>query len=180
MWRSSSSPQIHQTTSTRGTTPIEHLLNAGRRPQIPKSLRSRGLNLHNQLDTPCICRIPKQTMNHPKIEAVDFGSNCRLGVCFLHLICFWFYVYLSLVFRAYYHWQICLLIWLLTSFLKFLYIYFFHFPLFLSVYVQASLCDFVCIVCFSHLSQGSDCPFCFFLCSLFVDFLMMPILTRVR
>ena len=26
-------------------------------------------------------------MNHQKIEVVDFGSNCRLGVYFLHLIC---------------------------------------------------------------------------------------------
>ena len=32
-WRSPSTPQIHQTTSTCGTTPTEHLLNAGRRPQ---------------------------------------------------------------------------------------------------------------------------------------------------
>ena len=39
-----------------------------------------------------------------QIEVVDFGSNCTLGVCFLHPICFWFYVYLSLVFRVYYHW----------------------------------------------------------------------------
>ena len=83
-------------------------------------------------------------MNHPKIEAVDFGSNCRFGVCFLHLICFWFYVYLSLVFRAYYHWYICLLIWLLSSFF-FVYIYIFPFSTFVSVYVYASLCDFVCI-----------------------------------
>ena len=70
----------------------------------PSSLRSSGLNLHNQPDVPCICGRPEKTMNHPKIEAVDFWSNCRHGVCFLHLICFWFYVYLSLVFRAYYHW----------------------------------------------------------------------------
>ena len=70
----------------------------------PSSLRSRGLNLHNQLDVSCICEIPEQTMNHPKIEAVDFGSNCRLGVCCMRLTGFWFYVYLSLVFRVYYHW----------------------------------------------------------------------------
>ena len=44
------------------------------------SLRSSRLNLHNQLDVPCICGIPEETTNHPKIEAVDFGSNCRLGV----------------------------------------------------------------------------------------------------
>ena len=70
----------------------------------PSSLRSSRLNLHNPLDTPCISGIPESTTNHTKIEAVDFRSNCRLGVCFLHLICFWFYVYLHLVFRAYYHW----------------------------------------------------------------------------
>ena len=56
----------------------------------PSSLRSSGLNLHNQLDVHCISGIPEQAMNHLKIEAVDFGSNCRLGVSFLHLICFWF------------------------------------------------------------------------------------------
>ena len=83
----------------------------------PCSHRSSGLNVHNQIDVPCICGIPGQTTNHPKTtEVVDFGSNCRLGVCFLYLICFWVYVYLSLVLRAYYHWQICLLIWLLSSF----------------------------------------------------------------
>ena len=47
-------------------------------------------------------------MNVPKIEAVDFGSNCRLGDCLLHLICFWFHFYLSIVFSVYYHWWICL------------------------------------------------------------------------
>ena len=79
-----------------------------------------------------------------QIEAVDFGSNCRLGVCFLHLICFWFYVYLSLVFRVYYHWQICLLIWLFSSSFFFLYRFFFSFFSF-CVCVYASLYDFVCI-----------------------------------
>ena len=69
----------------------------------PSSLRSSGLNLHNQLDIPCISGIPEKTTNHPKIMAVDFGSNCRLGIGFLQLICFWFYVCLSLVFRVYYH-----------------------------------------------------------------------------
>ena len=83
-------------------------------------------------------------MNVPKIKAVGFGSNCRFGVCFLHLTCFWFYVYLSLVFSAYYHWWICLLVWLLTSLYFYTFI-FFLFPLFVSVYVYASLCDFVCI-----------------------------------
>ena len=66
----------------------------------PSTLRSSRLNLHNQLDVPCICGIPEETTNHPKIEVLDSGSNCRLGVCFLHLICSWFNVYLSLVFRV--------------------------------------------------------------------------------
>ena len=56
----------------------------------PSSLRRSRLNLHNQLDVPCICGIPEETRNHPKIEVVDFGRNSTLGVCFLHHICFWF------------------------------------------------------------------------------------------
>ena len=54
----------------------------------PSSLRSSGLKLHNQFDVPCICGIPEQTMHHPKIEEVDFGSNCRLGVCCMRLTSF--------------------------------------------------------------------------------------------
>ena len=88
------------------------------RENSPCSLGSSGLNPHNQLDKPCIYGIPEETTDVPKIEAVDFGSNCRLAVCFLCLICFWFYVYLSLVFSASYHWWICLLVWLLSSLFK--------------------------------------------------------------
>ena len=87
-------------------------------------------------------------MNHPKIEAEDFGSNCKLGACFLHLICFWFYIYVSLLFRACFHWYICLFIWLFSYFYIYIYIFFFFsFPFspFVSVNVYASLCDFVCI-----------------------------------
>ena len=83
----------------------------------PSSLRSSGLSLHNQLDVPCISGVPEYTTNRTKIEAVDVGSYCRLGVGFLHLIYFWFYVYLSLVFRVYYHWEICLLTWLLSFYI---------------------------------------------------------------
>ena len=54
------------------------------------SLRSSGLNLHNQLDVPCISGVPGKKTNHPKSESVNFGSYCRLGVCSLPLICFWF------------------------------------------------------------------------------------------
>ena len=50
-------------------------------------------------------------MNHPKIEVVDFGTT----VDFMFDVSDWsvsdFYVYLSLVFRACYHWWICLLVW---------------------------------------------------------------------
>ena len=53
------------------------------------SLRSSRLNLHNQLDVSCICGIPEETMNHPKIEAMDFGNNCRIGVCCMRLTSFW-------------------------------------------------------------------------------------------
>ena len=69
----------------------------------PSSLRSSRLNAQS---TWCTLHLWNTWIDNefPKIEMVDFGSNYRLGVCFLHLICFWFYVYLSLVFRAHYHW----------------------------------------------------------------------------
>ena len=38
-WISPSCPQIHQNTSTYGTTLTEHLLNAGRRPQTSQKAR---------------------------------------------------------------------------------------------------------------------------------------------
>ena len=67
--------------------------------------------------------------------------------------CVWFlsgfYVYLSLVFNACYHWRIGLLVWLLSSFFFLIYFlfykFFFLFSLFLSVHVYVSLCDFVCL-----------------------------------
>ena len=62
----------------------------GEREISPCSLRNRGLNPHSQLEVPCICGIPEWTTNRPKIEVVDFRSNCRLGVCCLWLICFWY------------------------------------------------------------------------------------------
>ena len=75
-------------------------------------------------------------MNVPKIEAVGDESNGRLGVCFLCLICFWFYAYLSLVFSACY-WWICLLVWSLYSFC---FVLFFS-PLF-------SFCECACVCYF--------------------------------
>ena len=76
-------------------------------------------------------------MNVPKIEAVDFGNNCRLGVCFLHLICFWFYVYLSLVLvlviiGGFVYWFGCSLP-------------FFSFFFFLFVCVFVCVCMFLCM-----------------------------------
>ena len=77
----------------------------------------------------------------PKLMQWTLGATVDMG--FLHLICFWFYVHLSLIFSAYYHWWICLLVWMLSVF--FIYMYFFPFSLFVSVYVYVSLCDIVCI-----------------------------------
>ena len=52
----------------------------------------------------------------PKWRWWTLGANVDLGFA----ICDWFvsdfYVYLSLVFSACYHWWICLLVWLLSSF----------------------------------------------------------------
>ena len=97
--------------------------------------QEQWLNRCNWLDKPCLCVMPEETMNVPKIEAVDFGSKCRLAVCFLRLIWFWFYVYLSLVFSDCFHWWVCLLVLLLSSF---------FFP-FVSVYI----CFFVWFCTFS-------------------------------
>ena len=93
-------------------------------------------------------------MSVPKTEAVDFGGNCGLGVCFLCLICFCFYVYLSLVFSVCFHLWVCLLVWCSLPF---------SFPFFPSFCecVYVSLCDFVSF-CFYPLSWGSACSFFLF------------------
>ena len=105
-------------------------------------------------------------MNVPKIEVVDFGSNCRLGVCLLRLICFWFYVYLIL-FNAYYHWWICFLVWLLSSF--YIYIYIFFLFLFLWVCMCMLLCViFVCIDLLLTFVLG----FCLFIFFVFFNFVL--------
>ena len=82
---------------------------------------------------------------------MDFGGNCGLGVRFLCLICFWFYVYLSLVLSVYFHLWVSLLVWLLSSFFFF----------FLFVSVSVSLCDFVCSVLLLPFGLGF-CLFVFF------------------
>ena len=70
----------------------------------PSSLRSSGLNLHNQLDVPCTCGIPEEKTNHPKLRWWTLGET--------------------------------------------IYIFFPPFSLFVSVYVYAYVCNFVCIPCF--------------------------------
>ena len=87
----------------------------------------------------------------PKIEAVDFGNKFRLGIWFLHVICFCFYVYLSLVFSACFQWWVCLLVWLLSSFI--------FVPLFVSVCVYVSLWILSVYFCLNHLSWSSVCSF---------------------
>ena len=39
------------------------------------SLRSSGLNLHNQRDVPCICGTPEKTTNHPKLRMWTLGAR---------------------------------------------------------------------------------------------------------
>ena len=94
-------------------------------------------------------------MNHPKIEAVDFGSNhifllfvtvyvyaslCDF-VCIASLLSFvlrlclsvfLFFSYFSILFSACYHWWICFLVWLLSSFFLFFY-YFLIFKFFILI-----------------------------------------------
>ena len=57
----------------------------------------------------------------PKLNWWTLGANVDLGFA----VCNWFvsefYVYLSLVFSTCYHWWICLLVWLLSSFLLLLF-----------------------------------------------------------
>ena len=75
-------------------------------------------------------------------------------VSFLCLICFWFYVYLSLVFSVCFHLWVCLLVWL-----------FFVLFLFVNVSVYISLCDF-CLFSFAYticLGALSVLSFFFFL-----------------
>ena len=85
-------------------------------------------------------------MNHPKIEAVDFGSNdiyfpfslfvrayvyASLGdfVCIAVLLpfvlgfCLSVFFFFSIVFSACYHWWICVLVWLLSSFFLFFFLF---------------------------------------------------------
>ena len=59
------------------------------------------------------------------------------------MICFWFYVCVSLVFSVCFHFWNCLLVWLLSSFFS---LFFSFFILWVCVYV--SLCDF-CLFSFA-------------------------------
>ena len=115
----------------------------------------------------------------PKLRQWTLGATVDLGVCFLCLIFFWFYVYLSIVFSAYYHWWICLLLWLLSTFI---YIYIFSF---------FSFCECVCVCFFVWFCLYSFaftiCPrvlslcFCFLVCFSFSisSFLLSYVAGRV-
>ena len=59
----------------------------------------------------------------PKFRRWTLRATVDLGFFCLQLICFWFLCF-SFVFSACYHWWICLLVWLLSSF-SFYYYYFF-------------------------------------------------------
>ena len=80
------------------------------------SLRSSRLNLHNQLDVPCNCGMPEWQLINPKLRQWTLGATVDLGFA----VCDWllsaFSVYLSIDFSASYHWWICLLVSLLSSF----------------------------------------------------------------
>ena len=82
----------------------------------PSSLRSSGLNLHNQLDVPASLEYLNRQQIIPKLRWWTFGATVYLGFA----VCDWlvsdFYVSLSIVFSTCYHWWICLLVWLLSSF----------------------------------------------------------------
>ena len=54
----------------------------------PSSLRSSGLNLHNQLDVPCICGIPEQTTFHPKLRRWTLGAMLYIYIIFFHFSLF--------------------------------------------------------------------------------------------
>ena len=69
----------------------------------------------------------------PKLRWWTLGANVDLGFAAATD----FYVYLSLVFSACYHWWICLLVWFLSSFyifLKFLKLFFIFLKFFFSFF----------------------------------------------
>ena len=84
---------------------------------FPCSLRSSRLNSHNQFDVPCICGNQNRQWIITKLRWWIFGATVDLGFA----TCDWldsdFYVYFSIVFSTCYNWWICLLVWLLSSFL---------------------------------------------------------------
>ena len=48
----------------------------------PSSLRSSRLNLHNQLDVPCICGVPERQGIIPKLRRWTLGATVDLGFAF--------------------------------------------------------------------------------------------------
>ena len=92
------------------------------------------------------------------------------------LIFFWFYVSLSLVFSACYHWWICLLVWLLSSFFLYIQIYIYIFFSFFS------FCEFVCVFFFVwsclYSFAFTICPRVLTVCFYSVEFLALVIIGR--
>ena len=99
----------------------------------PCSLRSSGLNLHNQLDVPASVEYLNRQWSNPKLRQWILGATVDLGF----VVCSWlvsdFYIYLSKVFITCYHWWIWLLVWLLSSF-YFNNIFYFNYFIFLSFF----------------------------------------------
>ena len=63
------------------------------REMSPSSLRSRGLNLHNQLAVPCICGIPEGKTNHPKLRR--WTSRAKIYIFFFLFLFVSVYEYVS-------------------------------------------------------------------------------------
>ena len=59
----------------------------------------------------------------PNVRQWTLGATVDLGFAVCDWFGFDFYVYLSVVFSACYHWWICLLVWVLSSFLLLLLIF---------------------------------------------------------
>ena len=69
---------------------------------------------------------------NPKLRQWTLGATVDLGFAVYDWLASDFYVYLSIVFSTSYHWQICLLVWLLSFFLLLLFYFnnFFNFSFF--------------------------------------------------
>ena len=91
-------------TSTCGTTPTEHLLNAGRRPQTSQKIYIYIFSFFSFCECLCICFFVWFCQ-------YSFAFTICLRFC-LSVFIFYFF---SIVFSTY-HWWICFLVWLLCFF----------------------------------------------------------------